>query len=142
MSPAPARSRTRWSPGARALVALLVVAQSFATLHLAIVPHARCAEHGELVEGVAPQHRPTAVAREAAFEGAKGEADAGHEHDEHCIVCSQRAPSVDDSAVLLAPDATSVASRAPADTELAKSPIPIVALAPKSSPPTPAPTTA
>lgn len=120
------------------LVGLLLVVQGVASLHVVIVPHRRCAEHGELVEGSLP------AGGGASGEGARahasapdGETPATHgDHDEHCISCSLRAASQD------APDVGPIAVhqmvpvRAPEGTDRAKTSIPLFAIAPKSSPPT------
>jgi hypothetical protein len=120
-------------------VALLLVVQGLASLHIVIVPHRRCAEHGELVEGALPVGAGGAERAGAARSHASapdGQAPATHgDHDEHCLLCSLRAPSPDATPTDLVARPELAPTRAPQGTERPKTSIPLFALAPKSSPP-------
>jgi hypothetical protein len=125
-----------------ALTALLCLAgQVLGFAHLALVRHATCLAHDEVV------HAPAASAATAAHEraeSARGRADAypiedgdGHE-DDHCLVVASRrrelAPldSAASAAIVAAP--APVASLHGVSQEPAP-PVPLLFLAPKSSPP-------
>ena len=117
-----------------ALASLLVLCNVLAQRHEALAAHRRCVEHGELIDadGKAPARR---AASEPGLEVADGGAPA-HDHD-HCVVLahppsSDTAPSVEVAAAD-APVATSLA--APAHALGHPHPVPLLHLAPKSSPP-------
>lgn len=115
-------------------VVQLLTAQLWPTLHHALFAHAVCAEHGELVHLSAHEHEAADSDHAASAEVTPGAAD--DEHD-HC----QLPPGTHDpasepgtaraSGVVHVCDA---AAFAPCDAGLARS-IPILALAPKQSPP-------
>jgi hypothetical protein len=118
------------------LVALgLLLVQGPTLLHLLLVPHATC-EHGELIEAAAarpslPEAHSEAQSGEQQFERAHGDRD-GHEHCEALAVRHTLpafpAPIASASLVWIAPiDATGEGCET--------RPVPLLALAPKSSPP-------
>jgi hypothetical protein len=114
----------------------LLLVQGPTLLHLLLVPHATC-EHGELIEAsVAHQPSPPEARREPRsgeqqFERAHGDRD-GHEHCEALavrhMVPALPAPIASASLVWITPiDATGEGCET--------RPVPLLALAPKSSPP-------
>jgi len=127
-----ARARLRWL--ALSLALLCGGGPLASVVHLLLVRHVTCVEHGELIDadGKAPARR---AASEPGLEVADGGAPA-HDHD-HCVVLahppsSDTAPSVEVAAAD-APVATSLA--APAHALGHPHPVPLLHLAPKSSPP-------
>ena len=125
----------RWFPTALALV--LVAGQGATLAHLAIVRHAYCAEHGELVDVGAESSAPTPASPEDATDhvlpGPASGSD-GHEH-EHCAVVGHRreavlADRVGPAVTLHAP----VEPAPPADVVVVAVG-PVFRLAPKQSPP-------
>jgi hypothetical protein len=128
----PASSATRvltWG-----LVAACLVGQLSAFIHLGLVRHAVCAEHGastHATEAIAP------VSREAApgsgVQRRAPEAGPGHGH---CMVAAhqrERALSPGDTSVV--PSLQAAGRRARAERSHPDAPIPLLRLAPKSSPP-------
>ena len=127
--------RGRWLSAALAVA--LVAAQGASLAHFALVKHAICPLHGELIHPDADRHGSAAVhpsnGRDAALYGSADESDAFH--DDHCGVVGHRRevalPTVS-SAIL------------PDDVRLAVTPLELAAapttetrfrLAPKQSPP-------
>jgi hypothetical protein len=146
MAPILAQMRVRRSSIATLLVAIgLVGAQVVGLLHLVLVEHERCAEHGEMIEvrGEVQIHahaqRPASPALAGARAAAVTAAETGspaHDH-EHCLVLLGRrtsgppAPaaaivaSVGTSPIVVVSSSCVAAPRGP----------PLYRLAPKSSPP-------
>ena len=133
------RMRPRWGI-VGALICLLAQGAGFA--HLALVRHATCAEHDALV------HAPvtdTALLAALGMTGPPASAAAlagtargvpAHE-DDHCLVAGLRRrdllPVLDEGPTLLA---SPLPCRCPvAGAEARKGPVPLLHLAPKSSPP-------
>jgi hypothetical protein len=112
----------------------LIGAQLWPTLHHAVFAHAVCAEHGELVHVVDHQTHasPLAASSRAAWEDA-GEPD---EHD-HCGLPPGTHDQASEAANAVSVEEAALAVAAEAfvpSYELSRS-IPILALAPKLSPP-------
>ena len=109
-----------------------LVAQLVGFAHLAAVRHVRCAEHGELIE----LHGDDVATLARTTGDALGAAGEGHGHD-HCLL----GPVRRDGAALAVPEAARVAraevdvARARPPVDVARLPIPLLRLAPKSSPP-------
>jgi len=134
----PKRSGPRWSWGGRAgLVALLLVVQGLASLHVALVPHRRCAEHGELVEGVVAAGGDVAVPVERSQASSRdGDSPGTHDdHDRHCLLCTLRAPSAGGPEIGTVSLPVMEPARPPEGTDRPKTSIAVFAIAPKSSPP-------
>jgi hypothetical protein len=119
------------------LIALgLLFAQVPSVLHLLLVQHATC-EHGELVEVVGhPGERPRALPDDHRSEGpqiAVSHAD-GSGHD-HCDALAVRHQLPEVGISVAGPLLLSIAA-APACSERGETrPVPLLSLAPKSSPP-------
>ena len=132
----------RVSPSSRALAALLALS-GFAlpvlgALHAASSRHVACAEHGEFVEGDAQasvalhDHRIDT----AQFERGDSPTVPAHGH-EHCAVLAQARQGALPAAVqrTAARDLVLLGLREAAERVVAPSAIPLLHLAPKSSPP-------
>ena len=128
----------RGSPRRLAAVAVVcLLAQLAGVLHLLVVRHERCAEHGEVVHaGDEASAHDAAVAGDARALAVRPAADdAEHDDHEHCQALSDRravgapsAPAIA-GADLTAGDGTAVADAAPARAGV------LYRLAPKLSPP-------
>jgi len=128
-----------------AVTALLVLLQVVGLLHLALVPHRFCAEHGELIEGAA--HRVAAHSERAAHTQAavsslwSGDGEPVENGDHlHCAFwVHQRDRLVQAPAALVVVDALRCppvdAAPSPSDRAENLSAVPLLALAPKCSPP-------
>jgi hypothetical protein len=122
-----------------ALAALFVCTEVSRFAHLALVPHTRCAEHGELVEGglaPAPAHGARPLERPAVSGLPAGESGGEHGHD-HCAIAasaSSRASAPPPSAAIAATPPAE--ARAPA-AAAPQRPLPfaLYLLAPGHSPP-------
>lgn len=113
-------------------------AQLFGLAHQLLVPHTRCAEHGETVHASELHADPT---RAAVIVGApdvvmsSSDDDGGHEHD-HCQALTERTE-------LRAQSTTVTIAASPLRVEPVLASVvdggarPLYRLAPKSSPPTP-----
>lgn len=137
----PARPRVVSSraTGHRRPVAFLLIVlgvllmQGSTLLHLLIVPHVAC-EHGELVEVHSTPSRPVAVPRDA-HDVRLDPADASGFDHHHCDVLAVRCgpvaapPFIAPPCLLFIEIAASLSERAEAR------PVPLLALAPKVSPP-------
>ena len=123
--------------GAAALLCLL--AQFSSILHMALVEHVRCAEHGELVHAHGDQHHDHGAVRDrqssAVSAISSSSSDNGHGHD-HCLVWTERrdpvlAPlTVTGTVDLVSGDALLAPSRGASVYGLR-----VYSLAPKTSPP-------
>jgi hypothetical protein len=119
---------------------LCLSAQFASALHMVLVEHVRCAEHGELVhaDGEHDADHAGADQRDVSSDGptiSSSSGDADHGHD-HCLICSERrkltllptaipellAPEVSNLLLALCPDASLYTSR-------------VYSYAPKTSPP-------
>ena len=121
--------RRRRALGAAAIAALLLVTTLLAGWHEATVVHARCAEHGELVD-VAAGERPLGEHQIAARDAAP----AG-DHD-HCTLCPRAhdgAPPAIAFVRAAMPPATPVAEAAPREVAIVA--VRTLRIAPKTSPP-------
>jgi len=119
-----------------------VVAQLGAMAHMVFASHVACAEHGDLMHVAAPSRTASADAEPSKTAGidAATPDDADHEH---CSVAAHRsretwlagshATSIEPSAP--APSAFVVVPRTAYVTPAIAAPIPLILLAPKSSPP-------
>jgi hypothetical protein len=122
------------------LALLCVTSQVSGLAHLAFVPHMTCAEHGELVElgtAPAPMLTPEALPRlAAAATTSLVEALAGHGHD-HCLLTTLRRTPAELARTQAPGDG--VRSDEPqargSRTEAVPAALPVLAVAPKSSPP-------
>lgn len=132
-------SSARWTT--LSLAALCLVAQLSGLAHLAIVPHVTCAEHGELLEASASTStwviHPSSPGENFEVRSAEPglEAAAGHSHD-HCAVASMRRTPGDP----LGPTSTEVSAPVEQLRRVGREPrvttaLPVLAVAPKSSPP-------
>ena len=121
----------------------LLLLQGPALLHLLLVPHATC-EHGELVEGVRPAARrvtaapppswgtpPDPRSDQAQFERSHGDG-AGHEHCDALAVRHQ-IPAV--GASIAAASLVWITPIVASGDHAEARPVPLLSLAPKSSPP-------
>lgn len=129
------RPKTRLPLSAIALAALALFGQIGSFAHLAAVDHVRC-EHGELVDLV--RRGPTLGAhRDADTSFHASNAAQAREH-EHCLLSPMRrdhatvAERASHSSIIPCERSRSIATLANA----IPAPIPLILLAPKSSPPT------
>jgi hypothetical protein len=129
------RSRTRLRFPAITLAALALLGPLASFAHLVAVDHVRC-EHGELVD--VGRHAPTVAAhhdRDKSFHAATAEETREHEH---CLVSPMRRDGA--TVAERASPSSIVACRrhtsSPALASVVPAPIPLILLAPKSSPPT------
>jgi hypothetical protein len=134
------RSRGAWQQLlVRALTALCLSSQLAGVLHFALVRHARCAAHGELVHAGEHQVRGALLARRASS-GPCYEADSPasgeHAQHEHCVASAERRVHTASAACRVSPPIEPVRSSAAID-EQARDPLARARwlLAPKSSPP-------
>lgn len=122
-----------------AFIALLLSGSSLAqTVHFLLIPHAICAEHGELVElgGQADAHHEPHEASRSVAISEHGEADAGHDHCE-VLARSERELSLPPIASFELPAAPrSLEQALPVVEESARHARPLLDVAPKTSPPT------
>jgi hypothetical protein len=123
-----------------ACLALLLTASSLGQIaHFLVVPHAICAEHGELLElsGSAEHSRTDHAADDGEHRAspfASSEAGAGHDHCE-LLASGQRQLALPAAAlVAVIPAASGCALELPPVTAQRLS-LPTLALAPKTSPP-------
>lgn len=132
---APARTLTL------GLAVLCLAAQLAGTVHLALVTHVTCAEHGELVEAGDAGLGPAARSRQAAPSAsgqrlAAAEAREGAHGHEHCLASALRraaAPLEAPGHLGPAPAPAPLARPRPAPAPAAA--IALLAVAPKASPP-------
>jgi hypothetical protein len=133
----PGRVPARLRGAALWLAALAcLVGQGSSLAHLILIRHTTCAEHDALVHTSAPAAGGQVAPRGAAASAVPAE-EAAHE-DEHCLVASCRRIDLADQAVALAAPATlsyAEASSAVWRRPPPASPVPLLRLAPKSSPP-------
>jgi len=117
------------SGAALVVAALLAVGPLFDEAHRATVRHVTCVEHGELIEAA------SSPAAEASNEARYVELALAHHHD-HCSLAAHRT-SPAPLAQPLDPIGEPVrAARDPLDPAIAPpAPVPLLLLAPKSSPP-------
>ena len=115
----------------------LIAAQASSFLHLTLVEHERCGEHGEMVEARRPRRdQARALAPSAPrVPSVESALAAGHEHDQCLVLLDRRAP-----APLAAVSSVALAFNLPPRSRPAgpaarpRGP-PLYRLAPKSSPP-------
>lgn len=132
-------STARWTT--LGLAALCLVAQLSGLAHLAFVPHVTCAEHGELLEASTSASawsiHPSSPGESFEVRSAEPgpEAAVGHSHN-HCAVTSmRRTPGCP-----LGPASTEVSAPVEPQRRVGREPrvptvLPLLAVAPKSSPP-------
>ena len=146
--------RALLATGASRVVAVLLAALTLAApltgyLHLALVEHTRCAEHGELIEGARaarPDHAALAspappalvfVDRSSRVEDGAVPAEHGHGH-EHCLLSPFRRERASCGAALAVAPVHDVAADEHASA-VASAPrtgaIALYRIAPKNSPP-------
>jgi hypothetical protein len=131
-------SRSRNRPSIALTALLCLAAQALGLAHLALVRHATCLEHAEFVH--APEITARAVAQPAADPITEVDAQLaleGHE-DDHCLVAASRRrdlAALDASAGQTWTTVAPPALRHVIETEAPAPPVPLLALAPKSSPP-------
>ncbi|CAN97233.1 hypothetical protein predicted by Glimmer/Critica [Sorangium cellulosum So ce56] len=139
----PARALPRAGWGARWLVVLALLAQLCGLSHALLVPHARC-EHGDLVHVAAAaalheaeRRTPGAEVAERRTPGAEvaERAAGGHLDDDHCDLFTLRGQL--GAPVHPVAEATLLEVLCPASLRSSSEvrPIPLLILAPKSSPP-------
>ena len=121
-----------------AFVALLLSGGSVAqAAHFLLIPHAICAEHGELVEvdNQAQSHHEAHAASPSVAVSEHGAADAGHDHCE-VLARSERELSLPPVASVEVPAEPRSLEVAPAPSEpSARAALPQLDVAPKTSPP-------
>jgi len=131
-----AASRLNSRPSVALTALLCLAAQVLGFAHLALVRHATCLEHAEIV------HAPAAKASHAlpAAPHARVDGEPAEEsgHDDHCLVVASRrreSAALEDGLQIstITLTAATPLRRAPAETPAA--PVPLLALAPKGSPP-------
>ncbi len=110
----------------------LVVAQGISAFHLLLVPHATC-EHGELVEAGPSASRPPRSERSDHDQIAPGAAERG-DHD-HCDALAVRHRVPDAAMPIGAATLLVVLPLAEPGAQAEVRAIPLLALAPKASPP-------
>ena len=108
-------------------------------LHLLLVQHATC-EHGELVELVRPREGPAAPARAVTRDNGPAPdrldaAEAGGSDHAHCDVLALRHRPGDLAPAVGAPSLLSIEPGASLCARGETRPVPLLSLAPKSSPP-------
>jgi hypothetical protein len=117
------------------LIALgLLLAQGPMLLHLLLVRHVTC-EHGELVELAPPQADPAVTRESGPLPDRLDAADAGGSDHAHCDILAVRHRPGDVAPGVGAPSLLCVAPRASLSGRGESRPVPLLALAPKSSPP-------
>ncbi len=126
-------SRSQASLVSTTALLLALVGQGTALLHMGVVRHERCDEHGELVDVFAPRTAEPERQSDAAI----GSDSAVHVADDHCVVAFRVAVVTDvdcviDVANVAAIDARVVAGLAAADGVVARD---VLDVAPKTSPP-------
>jgi hypothetical protein len=140
--PARAAASSRASGASRAgrrslqilLIALgLLVAQGPMLLHLLLVPHTTC-EHGELVEGRST--RPTAAPQQGERQEQIEAAPAGGAEHEHCDASALKHRPAEFGVFIAEASILDIAPVVSLDERGEARPVPILSLAPKSSPPT------
>ncbi len=124
----------RWMAGAVAAVCLL--SQVSGLLHMVLVPHVRCADHGELVHAGELSHAGDGVEPERAAVAQQPAASVEHGH-EHCGVLAHRR---DERGVLAAAAAVRAGVRGGSEPAvlllvLRPSAVATYLVAPKNSPP-------
>lgn len=111
--------------------------------HFALVQHATCLEHGEVIHvGEGEAHAPPHAVEEASAQSgvrvtqASAEATASHDSEAHCAHTVLRREGLAPPAELLLPvEALAIAGPAPLVDQLHPEPVARLRLAPKSSPP-------
>jgi hypothetical protein len=131
--------RSVWARAAVPLALACLVLQLASAAHIILSPHSICAEHGDVVEGAAPHGgaRALPVQRSGLLSSrAPPVVVAGHDHD-HCLLASHRRDGLPTSreAVRVPVPLRSSHACAAAQHVLARAPIDIILVAPKSSPP-------
>jgi hypothetical protein len=136
------RSASRPRLLALPLVALCAVVYLGSAAHFALVQHATCLEHGEVLHldegGSAAQQsqRSEASFTDERIASASQRARIGHGAEAHCSHASLRRESLIPAAwYLSAPDPQAESSRSPTQDLLLPEPVARLRLAPKSSPP-------
>jgi len=135
----------RSAPRSRLLVlpfvALCAVVYLGSAAHFALVQHATCLEHGEVLHleeggGLAQSQRPEASFTDERITSASQRGRIGHGTEAHCSHASLRRETLMPAAgYLAAPDLQSESGRGPTQDQLLPEPVARLRLAPKSSPP-------
>jgi hypothetical protein len=134
------RRPAQGAPGAwlRVLVGFLLLqlvgVQLWPALHNALFTHAVCAEHGELVHVAAHGDRADVPTRETTAISPLGAEDDAHDHCQLPQGTRELAAEPSEPASLVTSSGSSMASFVAVNVELPRS-IPILTLAPKTSPP-------
>jgi hypothetical protein len=143
-SPFPARRGRRplRDCSAVALTALLcLAAQVLGFAHLALVRHTTCLEHAEIVHAPAATPAQAAAARARAgltVRGDPGEAEGEGHDDDHCLIVASRRrdlASLGSHALTAIDEQPDAVAPVRAVHEEPAPPVPLLFLAPKSSPP-------
>jgi hypothetical protein len=117
---------------ALALAALAVAGQLFGVVHLALVQHVTCAEHGELIEAGSASVQTAAPITGPSVSRAAVE---GHGHD-HCAIALLRRQQARVTTARPGPLALALAPHASVTiASFSNIAIDILSLAPKNSPP-------
>jgi hypothetical protein len=103
-------------------------------LHLLLVPHTTC-EHGELIEGhsASPQTTPAVAAGQGAPQ--IDAASAGDDGHEHCDATALRHRPTELGLFIAEASLIDIAPAVSLDERGEARPVPLLSLAPKSSPP-------
>ena len=139
-----ARGRKATSAALRvvaACLALLLTASSLGQIaHFLLVPHAICAEHGELVELSAgsehagPHHAEVAAADSDASPAVSSEEATSHDHCE-ILASQQRQLALPAANVVALLPAAASSTLALVESSAARHSLPTLSVAPKTSPP-------
>jgi hypothetical protein len=123
-----------WTPGLALLAALLLpAAQAASFVHLALVRHTTCPEHGELVEGGPVAHAGAAVTAPGISESAQVPAEHAHDHCTFAAHLRQGVERARTMAALVLPPSRPAPHVAPPAPQLSGPSL--LSLAPKQSPP-------
>ncbi len=110
-----------------------LVAQLFSVMHMAVVQHTRCVEHGEWVHADEAHVLVGAVQDAARVEASEAALLADDEH-EHCLVCAERRREVLPVTVVVL-DLVDTPRPALADCGEPGAPRRVYGFSPKTSPP-------
>jgi hypothetical protein len=133
--------RSRQALPTLAIVLLTLGAQVATTAHWLLVRHERCEEHGVIIHADelhgphadAPDHH--ALPTDAPGCRAAEKADHGHDHCDVALLLRERIDRPASDLTAHAPPSAHTALAQPATVADTRSPLPILAYAPKSSPP-------
>jgi hypothetical protein len=127
---------TRRSSVTFVVASACMLAQLGMVAHDILARHVVCAEHGEMLDAVAPDRRAPSEETKARPVLARSSREAAQAHD-HCLVVStrQRSKQVEDGATASGPSRSASKVGIASREASWKGPIALLALAPKISPP-------